>query len=230
MIYLGDNPVGLNQNVHFDGQDEAAFLGLALAAGDTTQINSSNNIGEYTDEAKIKIQKMLGIYQAPYELIKEETFTNATEADYLINTDSNGESFAITDFIMWFETPKQSTYSKKGYYGQIHFYLNDTTNIIAPEPGGWEQQAEAAAHGFVIVGEQHHGMMIVQAMAQTTYTNNGAIRYRYMTLSSMNNERQSGIFPIYEGLGTHECYIPKIIIKSVTGTGHYKLYGRRKVV
>ena len=208
-------------------QHIATFYGLCKAAG-VDMANSSNEVGVYTPEAITAIQKMLGVYEAPWELIKEDTFTNVTEADHTITTDSLGQSFALTDFVMWFETPKQSNYAKKGYYGQIHFYLNDTNNIIAPEPGGWEQQADANAHGFVIVGEQHHGMMIVQAMAQTTYTNSGAIRYRYMTIGNMNMERQSGIFPIYEGLGTHECYIPRVIIKSVTGTGHYKLYGRRR--
>lgn len=39
----------------------AAFYGLAKAAGDTTQSQSSNAVGQYTDEAKAAIQQMLGI-------------------------------------------------------------------------------------------------------------------------------------------------------------------------
>ena len=42
-------------------QHEAAFYGLAKAAGDTTQSQSSNAVGTYTDQAKAAIQSMLGI-------------------------------------------------------------------------------------------------------------------------------------------------------------------------
>lgn len=44
-------------------QQNAVFYGLATAAGDTTQSQSSNSIGSYTDIAKEKIQSMLGITQ-----------------------------------------------------------------------------------------------------------------------------------------------------------------------
>lgn len=42
-------------------QHEAAFYGLAKAAGDSTQAASSNAVGTYTDEAKSAIQSMLGV-------------------------------------------------------------------------------------------------------------------------------------------------------------------------
>jgi len=42
-------------------QHEAAFYGLAKAAGDTTQSSSSNAVGTYTDNAKASIKSMLGI-------------------------------------------------------------------------------------------------------------------------------------------------------------------------
>ena len=43
-------------------QNAAVFYGLATAAGDTTQATSSNPVGTYTDDAKEKILKMLGIW------------------------------------------------------------------------------------------------------------------------------------------------------------------------
>ena len=213
-----------------DKEHKAVFYGLALASGDSTQSASGNSVGTYTEEAKIAIQKMLGIYRAPYELINEETFTNNTEADYTITTDSNGEPFQLTDIIMWFETPTQETYSKKGYYGQIHYYMNNNDALcVMPEPGGWEQQPNAYSHGFVVIGEQHDNMMVFYAMANTTYTNSGAMRFRYTKLDTAERERASGIFPINNAyVLSNECYFHKIIIKSVTGTGHYKLYGKRK--
>ena len=45
-------------------QDQAVFYGLAKAAGDTTQKNSSNAVGNYTNEAKASIKTMLGVTDA----------------------------------------------------------------------------------------------------------------------------------------------------------------------
>ena len=42
-------------------QHEAAFYGLAKASGDTTQSQSSNGVGTYTEEAKTAIRTMLGL-------------------------------------------------------------------------------------------------------------------------------------------------------------------------
>ena len=42
-------------------QHEAAFYGLAKASGDTTQSQSDNPVGIYTDEAKASIKNMLGV-------------------------------------------------------------------------------------------------------------------------------------------------------------------------
>ena len=50
-----DHPI-VSKNQH-----EATFYGLAKSAGDTTQSQSSNAVGTYTDEAKSAIQTMLGV-------------------------------------------------------------------------------------------------------------------------------------------------------------------------
>ena len=51
----GNNPI-VPSNQH-----ASAFYGLAKAAGDTTQSQSSNAIGTYTEEAKTAIRTMLGL-------------------------------------------------------------------------------------------------------------------------------------------------------------------------
>ena len=43
------------------GNVDDVFYGLAKAAGDTTQANSGNPVGTYTEEAKAAIRAMLGI-------------------------------------------------------------------------------------------------------------------------------------------------------------------------
>ena len=52
-------------------QHESTFYGLARASGDTTQSQSSNAVGVYTEDAKSKIQDMIGIDE--WKLVAEET-------------------------------------------------------------------------------------------------------------------------------------------------------------
>ena len=52
----GENMVIVPYNQH-----ESTFYGLAKAAGDSTQSQSNNAVGTYTDDAKAAIQTMLGI-------------------------------------------------------------------------------------------------------------------------------------------------------------------------
>lgn len=50
-----------NRPINAQHQHEAAFYGIATAAGDTTQKNSANAVGSYTDSALDKILQMLGV-------------------------------------------------------------------------------------------------------------------------------------------------------------------------
>lgn len=59
----GTIKTGLNANKPIvpSTQHNSVFYGLAKAAGDTTQSQSSNSVGNYTESAKAAIQMMLGI-------------------------------------------------------------------------------------------------------------------------------------------------------------------------
>ena len=202
-------------------QHASAFYGLAKAAG-ADMASSSNPVGTYTDAAKVAIQKMLGVYQAPWELIREDTFTNATVADHIITVDGNGQAFELTDVVMQFETPTQSTDASKGNGGQIWFYYgNDSSDYYAPEPGAWTQTANADGRGINVIIEQQNNLIFVGSTVGTTTTNSGNFRYRYK--EGFTEYASSGIF-----MASGQRFINKINIKSVLGTGHYKLYGRRK--
>ena len=61
-------------------------------------------VGTYTDAAKIAIQKMLGIYQAPWELICDETTTQDLEY-FDVTTDTNGEPFSLIEAIIHMTIP-----------------------------------------------------------------------------------------------------------------------------
>lgn len=62
-------------------QHMSAFFGLAKAAGDTTQVLSSNPVGTYTDEAKTAIRTMLGVATPADIPTNVSAFTN--DAGYL---------------------------------------------------------------------------------------------------------------------------------------------------
>ena len=196
----------------------AAFYGLAKAAG-ADMASSSNPVGTYTDAAKAAIQKMLGIYEAPWELIREDTFTNDTEADHVITVDGNGESFELTDVVLMFETPVQETASAKGTYGDITFYDGNTA-ILTPECGSWTQEANGAAHGCTMIIEQN-GCLLRSAFSRSaTHTNGGNMQWRYG--KGFDTPMQSVRY-----MQTPTKFT-KINILKVTGTGHYILLGKRK--
>lgn len=196
-------------------QHESAFYGLAKAAG-ADMASSSNPVGTYTDAAKVAIQKMLGIYQAPWELIREDTGTNATEADVEIAVDGNGEAFELTDIRLVFHTPTQETAASVASPGRVKFFYssnsNDTLYI-----GTYTQAAGATGKTSYFNIEQHDGMI------ERTYNKN-----------TTNNGEQTVIANINVNLSTltrwekaSKTYI-KIVIEGVTGTWLYKLYGKRK--
>lgn len=64
-------------------QHRAVFYGLAKAAGDTTQAESSNSVGTYTDTAKQAILEMLGLLLVR-EAITIESTTLAAGAQALV--------------------------------------------------------------------------------------------------------------------------------------------------
>lgn len=200
-------------------QHESAFYALAKAAGDSTQSASSNTVGNYTDTAKVAIQKMLGIYQAPWELIREDTFTNATEATHEITVDSNGQAFELIDAILLFETPVQATDAAKGDYGSIRFY-NGSTTVAMTYSNAWTQTANSAAHGTWSMVERKDGLVFISARTQSASTNMGSMSMPYR--AGFGNDSLQGI------QSAENFSVTKVTIPKVTGTGHYILYGKRK--
>lgn len=196
-------------------QHLAVFYGLATAAGDTTQSASSNAVGTYTDAAKVAIQKMLGIYQAPWELIREDTVTNATSSDIEISVDGNGEAFELTDIVLLFETPQQETASSAN--GDIYFFYG-ASDYLRTASANWTQNAGASPNGIYALIDNKSNMIMASCLYRTSP---GYSAFR------------TGYGSNFEGANMSAQYIPdfkvtSVSIKSVTGTGHYKLYGKRK--
>lgn len=195
-------------------QNAASFYGLAKAAG-ADMASSSNAVGTYTDEAKVAIQKMLGIYEAPWELIREDTFTNETEASHVISTDSNDQPFDLSDILIAFETPLQETYSAKANYGQIWITMNESR--VATEAGAWTQDANASSHGCYSKITYSKGLAVVEYTRSTTGSNTSMLGIRYNIGLRVNAMYARNVPPS----------ITQVEIPGVTGTGHCIIYGKR---
>ena len=174
-------------------------------------------MGTYTEDAKIAIQKMLGIYEAPWELIREDTFTNAEVATHSITTDANGEAFQLTDVLLMFETPKQTTSASRTNYGATTFYKGTEAHITYN--GAYTQEANGAARGTWTLIEKKGSLVFISHKNSITSTNYSALNQSYQEHFAGSTQ---GI------LNDDGFYIDKINIGNVQGTGHYKLYGKRK--
>ena len=198
-------------------QHEAAFYGLAKLAGADMK-DSSNPVGQYTDAAKVAIQKMLGIYEAPWELIREDTVTNAAEADIEITVDEYGEPFELTDAIVIFYTPVQETASGRGDYGRIRFFY-DSSNSDNVWTNTYTQAANASENVSYGIITQENGMIFKRSMNKTSRSGSGSI-----IMYATDLDASVSGFPFILAKRTYS----KINIRAVTGTAHYIIYGRRK--
>ena len=197
-------------------QHEATFYGLAKASGDTTQSASSNTVGNYTDSAKVAIQKMLGIYEAPWELIREDTFTNATSASHTISVDGDGQAFELTDAVVLFELPVQNNESKLAGYIQLYY-----GNTLKSQSAWFSatQAANANANGAYLLVQNEQGLVFCTSKPSSQDSNGASLAMVYRAGFTTGN---AGVF--FDA----DFKINKVIINGVLGTGHYRLYGKRK--
>ena len=99
-------------------QQNSVFYALAKLAG-VDMASSSNPVGTYTDAAKIAIQKMLGIYEPPFELIRNITLSERTSVD--ISVDDNGLPFSLRSIYVEILYAANLTTETSGY-GRYSFY------------------------------------------------------------------------------------------------------------
>ena len=196
-------------------QHESTFYGLAKAAGDTTQSQSSNAVGVYTDSAKVAIQKMLGIYEAPWELIREDTFTNAEASSPQITVDSNGNSFELTDVILLLEMPTHDSESKVQNYIQLY---DGSTEVSRSTYFNTTLSANSVYHGAYFIAEKKDVLIFSTTKPMAANSNGSAPSMVY---------RQE--FTNIGGISEQSNYkVTKVSLPTITGKAHYKLYGRRK--
>lgn len=88
-----------NRPITSNKQHISAFYGLAKAAGDTTQSQSSNAVGTYTDEAKSAIKNMLGITQTlTVTVLTQDSVTVTGQTVTVRADDAAGEIYATATY------------------------------------------------------------------------------------------------------------------------------------
>ena len=204
-------------------QDASVYYALAKLAGADMASLSGETVGVYPEAQKVAIQKMLGIYEAPWELIREDTFTNETEADHTINVDANGQAFELTDVVLVFTTPKQSTESGKGDYGRIRFYYgSNNSSYIGTYINAYTQTANGEQRTAMSKITQSNGLL-------EAYSRNNSNR----TNTSVSLIASCNVIDVAPSTTSIQAISPpiafnRIVITAVTGTAKYWLYGRRK--
>ena len=112
-------------------QHESAFYGLAKAAGDTTQKDSSNAVGTYTANARKAIQNMLGV-EGRMRYLKGITIAEET-ASVGFDTDKDGLPFACDEFEIIALIPPVDGSSRTLVYGI-------ETTEVTPSSSKWVGQ------------------------------------------------------------------------------------------
>lgn len=80
-------------------QNASVFYGLAKAAGDTTQSQSDNAVGTYTDEAKAAIKNMLGItHTLTVTVLTQDNVTVTGQIVTVRANGANGEIYATAAY------------------------------------------------------------------------------------------------------------------------------------
>lgn len=200
-------------------QHASTFYGLAKAAG-SDMASSSNPVGTYTDAAKVAIQKMLGIYEAPWELIREDTVTNATEADIEITVDRNGQAFELTDVLIVLIVPTHSEDTTIGDHGRIYLYNNTTEIRRLYLLNSASKLVQANSVLQIAIGRllNDNGLMSIDFYAWNA--NSGRTNLQIVPNPDLNGANTP--------FAINSNYINNIKIGKITGKLQYRLFGKRK--
>ena len=108
-------------------QHISTFYGLSKLAG-VDLASQTVTPGQYPDDAKIAIQKMLGIYEPDYELIYSATLAQRTCLD--VTVDQYGEPFQLRSVFMEIYYPANLETESSGY-GRYYFLDSNGVGVEA---------------------------------------------------------------------------------------------------
>ena len=130
-------------------QHESAFYGLAKASGDTTQSQSNNVVGTYTDEAKASIQSMFGI-----------NMDSKVDKDAIENAGIINKTYTtIKDIVVTTSTDSTHTipYAESSNGGLFELYkyriTYDNTEYILPGRTFFNIKEDGHSKGYTFIGD-----------------------------------------------------------------------------
>ena len=213
---------GINQNnpVTSGNHEYATFYGLAKAAGADMASLSSVTVGQYPEAQRVAIQKMLGIYESPWELIREDEVIHSTSELLDITVDGNGQTFELTDIRMLIQVPTQETDFVITNYASIAAYYGETAKLAFVGIGNstYTITANSVNYTLMFMLEWEKGMTKMSGMQLQKETGRTNLQTGlYYNPTSTNREFLIG-----------DEVFSKISIPAYSGTLKYRLYGKRK--
>jgi len=157
----------------------ATFYGLAKAAG-YDEKDSTLPVGTYTEEAIIAIQKMLGVYQAPWELI--EDFTLEEDGDFDKSAEPDGTLYNFRSAYVRITVPPNSTSIASGY-GRWYFVDENGTRLTA-ESGRYTANTAQMCKSILI--ERNANMAMAKLNSYTTTGGKAMLGYKNIAGISFN--------------------------------------------
>ena len=197
-------------------QDTSVFYALAKLAGVDLANVLDVTVGVFPNDAMVAIQKMLGVYQSPWELINEVTTTeDLTELKF--ETDSYGEPFELEELIATFDAPASTTGARDSFYGLISFYNTENgTTATTSFPSLQYPNATSTMCAKIHIRKYNGAppfMMVVVGASEGNSQNAQTMPKIRSDIGAIN------MFKIYQS-GSTKSLIPSGSVA--------KLYGRRK--
>jgi len=201
-----------------NGQDGYSPTASVSKSGSTATITITDKNGTTTAQISDGSSS-----EPPWELIREDSVTNATEDAVYISVDGNGNAFEISSMRLLIWTPAQETTAILGGWGAVTLFKNNSTvmatNLYNTASSKTVNPSDSRVAGFLQI-EYSGGMAF---LSQYNYTNlNG---YANLTMKTYV-DTSLGYYPFRLN---PDFGIDKIKIHSITGTISFRLYGRRKV-
>ena len=167
-----------------NNQHTATFYGLAKAAGDTTQSQSSNAVGAYTDEAKSAIQSMLGVPSVAdmSDKVDKTAIDNAGITSYTYNTKFGGE-FSVTTATTsgWLNPYARASVTGRIDKTKLHHVTINGTEYILPTRLWYEYESVSNFKVYEYLGNL--GLHI----ADTSGVPGGTDNVPFIIISDLNN-------------------------------------------
>ena len=196
-------------------QDLSTFYSLAKAAG-VDLAGQQVTPGQYPEEAKVAIQKMLGVYQAPWELIAEEDNIELNNSAYTIQSDQQGDPLSLSDAVLFL----------KAYPGCITnsgiIFINDSYGI----PNINQLDGSITGNRYAIIEiidlSKANNLKKISSIGWTTIRYYTGLRITATMPPEIVSNKYRDSYILSDNFILSSFSLPNI-----TGTIQFKLYGRR---